>query len=414
MPKILVPFIVVIGAAGAAVANPPPIFTDLSYEEARARAAEQQRLFLVDATAVWCAPCKMMDRTTWVDQDVTAWLDEHAIAAQIDVDEEGLLAHDLGISALPTIIAIRGDEEVDRAVGYKDPEQFLDWLADVREGKSTIDRLREDVEQADEGPALVEAREQLAKHLVVLGKHEEAAREFVWLWRNIPEMDPAKSGVRASFMASDMERVAQADEGAKRIFAEVRDETERRLKADERNWDDLGDWLVLNRVVADAPRSLAWVDRVKDSEEGLRTLRRLSYLVDDLLLENERWADFGLILLDPVGRVKRDHARIKQTLEMMGDRLDEEVLAQFHDLQRSTFRETAGMIHAGLLAAQRDQQAWDVVEAALELDDSADMRHEIARAALRADVARERHVDLLQGLPLEEEIRKAIDAESDR
>ena len=56
----------------------PPLFEDLSFEEARARAAAQDKYLLVDATAIWCHPCRQMDATTWLDPRVATWCKEHA------------------------------------------------------------------------------------------------------------------------------------------------------------------------------------------------------------------------------------------------------------------------------------------------------------------------------------------------
>src|SRR5690554_7048278 len=39
-------------------------FENLTFEEAIQKAKEENKLIFLDAYAVWCGPCKMMDRTT--------------------------------------------------------------------------------------------------------------------------------------------------------------------------------------------------------------------------------------------------------------------------------------------------------------------------------------------------------------
>src|SRR5581483_2471088 len=100
----------------------PELFADLSLQDARA-AAKGKWLF-IDFTAEWCGPCKHMDQTTWVDAKVAGWMKEHAVAVQIDVDHDPA-AKDFGIKAMPTVVAMRGDAEVDRIVGARTASQLL-------------------------------------------------------------------------------------------------------------------------------------------------------------------------------------------------------------------------------------------------------------------------------------------------
>ncbi|MDY7110022.1 MAG: thioredoxin family protein [Planctomycetota bacterium] len=110
----------------------PPIFSDMTYEEATAAAASEGKLLILDATASWCRPCKEMDKTTWVDETVVSWVREHAIAIQLDVDDRRPLATELNVrSPLPTVAVFRDGEEVSRVVGKQTPEALLEWLDGV-------------------------------------------------------------------------------------------------------------------------------------------------------------------------------------------------------------------------------------------------------------------------------------------
>ena len=107
----------------------PTIFAqESSLDEAIAASIEQNRVLIVDVKASWCGPCKQMDRTTWRDGDLTAWIETNAIAMQIDTDEQPDLARDLGIRGLPTIIVYVDGAERGRVIGYHDGDELLAWL----------------------------------------------------------------------------------------------------------------------------------------------------------------------------------------------------------------------------------------------------------------------------------------------
>ena len=117
-------------ATGHTAAN-PAVFTSRPYTAAETQADNSGKVFLVDATAAWCGPCKIMDRTTWKDPRVVSWINDNAVAVQVDVDREPKLARQLRINAMPTIIVFRDGRELNRVVGYRNAEQLVAWLGAV-------------------------------------------------------------------------------------------------------------------------------------------------------------------------------------------------------------------------------------------------------------------------------------------
>src|SRR5262249_39121161 len=146
--------------------EPPPIFDKRPYAEAKAAAERDGKWFIVKGTAVWCGPCREMDRTTWRDDKVVAWLKENAVVVALDVDKQDRIASDLRISAMPTMIAFNGGKEIDRVVGLIAPGEFLRWLKGMPKSEKAIDAVRAKAHPKDGGKEVdVDARLTLARTL---------------------------------------------------------------------------------------------------------------------------------------------------------------------------------------------------------------------------------------------------------
>lgn len=365
------------------VSAAPAMFSEMKYVEAKTKARDTGKLFIVDATADWCAPCKKMDKTTWVDEKVVAWVKEHAIAIQVDVDKEPQLAEHLKIKAMPTVIVMRNEEVVDRAVGYQTAEALLAWLGDVKEGKVEL-RPPEDVKAG--GKINIEARLAYARKLVERDELDKATAEYVWLWENMLKHQPSMSGVRVSFMAGDMEDLAKEHAPAKKRFATLRDATEERLAKEfpQERTSPAGqrlrtDWVALNGIVGDEERSLKWYDEQRAA--GVAPGEILGwYLLSQELEVQGRWADLGAA----EGPADESLERIKS---LPIDRTVPEAVKASERMQRRDL----GKLYAIYLAAGRDADAEKVAKKALEMFDTPEMRAELVDWAIRVNVARESH-----------------------
>jgi thiol:disulfide interchange protein len=73
------------------------------YKKAVAEARESGRPLLLDFTAVWCKPCKMMDEQFWVLPDVINAV-KPFIAVKVDFDDQRGLAEKYKVSAIPFVV----------------------------------------------------------------------------------------------------------------------------------------------------------------------------------------------------------------------------------------------------------------------------------------------------------------------
>ncbi|ESW29409.1 hypothetical protein PHAVU_002G068200 [Phaseolus vulgaris] len=79
---------------------------------------ETNKLMVLDFTATWCGPCKLMDQ---VLQDLSAeYTDAEFI--KIDVEELNEVSQALQVNQLPTFVLVKKGKIVDRVVGVKKEE----------------------------------------------------------------------------------------------------------------------------------------------------------------------------------------------------------------------------------------------------------------------------------------------------
>ena len=79
------------------------------------------RPVLVDFWAPWCGPCKMVAPEL---EAVEEEMNEKAIVAKINVDENQKLAGIFNVMGIPTLLVFKDGKEVNRLVGFR-PRQDL-------------------------------------------------------------------------------------------------------------------------------------------------------------------------------------------------------------------------------------------------------------------------------------------------
>lgn len=110
-------------------------FVKGTWEEVLEKARTERKLIFVDAYAVWCGPCKEMDRNTFPKSDVGDFFGEHFISYKFDMEKgEGpAFGSKYGVIAYPTMLFInfKGDV-VHKIMGYRGPREL------ISEGRAAI------------------------------------------------------------------------------------------------------------------------------------------------------------------------------------------------------------------------------------------------------------------------------------
>ena len=127
--------------AGPAAAQGVSFSEGRPFAEALRRARAEKKPLMVDAYAVWCGPCKQLDRMTFADAAVGAWAKKNVIAVKVDAEKgEGRrLSQRYGVRAFPTILFLDpSGNELDRISGVFGPEAFTKAADAILAGRTPI------------------------------------------------------------------------------------------------------------------------------------------------------------------------------------------------------------------------------------------------------------------------------------
>ena len=90
-------------------------------EQILSEVINSEKLVIVDFFAEWCGPCQMLAPILKnLKQKYTDAIEVY----KVDVDESQVVAMRYGITAMPTLVFFKDNQEVERQVGYLDEEKL--------------------------------------------------------------------------------------------------------------------------------------------------------------------------------------------------------------------------------------------------------------------------------------------------
>jgi hypothetical protein len=299
---------------------------------------------------------------------VLAWLGANALAISFDVEAERELARTLRVQAVPTIIAFRQGMERSRLRGLRHWMVLFMWLDGL--GREPVDVGVGPMGNA-EG---VEGRMTAASALLRSGEYAEAAEHYVWLWNNMARVEPDQEHVRVSFLASEVDALVCAWPQAHERFSKIRDEAAGVTVAEPGPMESWMDWVVLNSVLGQDDRTIAWFDAAK-ADPGTRSIiSAVSRALIQPLKLRGRWADLGLLYRNPLQELAFQHEISTVAASLGPEVLNAELSAKAEDVSTSQFRAEAADLCRSLQAAGRSREAREVRDEARRLDPSEEMR----------------------------------------
>jgi thiol-disulfide isomerase/thioredoxin len=352
------------------------VFSDYTLEQAKQESQKDHKFLLIDFTASWCPPCKGMESYTWTDDAVQAWIKENAIAIQIDVGKDEKTSESLNVKEIPTLVLFTpqsGSSEFARQVGFMNSSQLLRWLEGAKSGKSAA--ALETVQPASEGNH-ISIRISKAREMQSVGQNAEALEEYIRLWNISGKGDPSLPDLRVSLIPYDIKKLTLVYSPAKSKFTEIRDAAEKA--------DNLHDWLILNTILNDNARTLAWFDKAKTDPKQRENITKNTSLIESVLFATKRWADAANFFYpEPLTAINDMYKRAQ---DMKKPRPDTEVAKDF-----DPFPSMVLMVYGVYVGAGREAEAQKIADECLRLDDTPSMRDGLNNMAKGMHQARAAH-----------------------
>lgn len=363
-------------------------FHNLTYDEAAARAEAEEKIVFIDFFTTWCLPCKEMDRTTFQDPEVAAWLAEHAVALKVDAEENETneaLAARFGVKSFPNYVYLTPKGELlDRITGKKDSEEFLELSASVIAGDNTVIRAQRALARGDENDPML--RMQLAKAFWEMGRHDEALREYLWCFDEGAEHDPAYRGVRMSFLLGFIARLAGSFPPAREALVERRDAAKQRIVDGETGDEAARVFAGINRALGEGTSTLGLFDSLKNDDvlhaTAARILVREAF---DLLVDAKRYSDivshldvagraaFHLGMFDDMAKHERENKA----------NFGEEMLEAQRDVRTKLTRQSVAACYQVLVGVGEHEGAASIANKLIKKLDDAETLNALAQAGYR-------------------------------
>ena len=112
------------------ISNTEIVFSSKEYRQVLAAAKAKHKKVFVDAYAIWCAPCKQLQKTTFKDPKAAAYYNKNFINISVDVEKgNGIeLAKKWNIEGLPTLLIIdENGKVIAEHVGFVDGNGLLEF-----------------------------------------------------------------------------------------------------------------------------------------------------------------------------------------------------------------------------------------------------------------------------------------------
>ena len=100
------------------------------FESALVEAEQTNKAVLVDFTASWCPPCRVMKHEVWPDETVARVVATDYVPVLLDVDDpkNAAVAARYSVDSIPTILIVNAEGDVLKRTGFISKAEIVEFL----------------------------------------------------------------------------------------------------------------------------------------------------------------------------------------------------------------------------------------------------------------------------------------------
>lgn len=141
--RIIIIAIFTILAAYFQLFSAPVVEWQTDWQQTLKTAVEKKQPVLIDFYTDWCPHCKRLDELTFSDAKVGEYFSKENYALiKINPEKDTEAENKFKVYSYPTLVIFKADgAELDRMLGFFDPETLIKSLEDLKKGIGTLDDL---------------------------------------------------------------------------------------------------------------------------------------------------------------------------------------------------------------------------------------------------------------------------------
>ncbi|MBE5961421.1 MAG: thioredoxin [Lachnospiraceae bacterium] len=97
----------------------------ISSENFKEEVLKESKTVVLDFFAKWCMPCRMISP---IIEEISDEMNDTVKVCKIDVDEAPDLARQYRVLSIPTVLVVKGGEEVKRSIGFVPKKEIADMI----------------------------------------------------------------------------------------------------------------------------------------------------------------------------------------------------------------------------------------------------------------------------------------------